>query len=159
MADVKAVGQSLAGESRIPVMAVNEAVLQVVAAYVAGGVLDPFGNRFTEGLFANELVAATGKPQQPHALIDLFFGRLVFKLAGQNVDMVTESSQTARQFQDKDNLTSRVRFAELRFRTNVPMRGDHHDPLGRGSEWHYILLHLGWADPINTNHSRFPSAF
>jgi hypothetical protein len=82
-----------------------------------------------EGFLGDEVLSATGKPQHPHPIIDLFDGRLILELARENIHVIAHAGETLAQLKYENNLTSCVGFPQFRLGADVTVRRDHHDAL------------------------------
>ena len=127
--DVEAIRERLAGETGVPVVAVDEAVVDLLCADHARGVLDPLGDRFAESFLRNKVVAAARKANELHAIGDRFDRGLALELPSEDVDRVAHAGEAFGEFQHVDHLAAGVGLAELWFGGDVAVGRDHHDPL------------------------------
>ena len=139
MGDVEVLGHVLAGVARVPVVAVDEVVVEVVLGHEAQEVGAPFRQLLVEVFLLDEVLAATGCAQDPDPLVDHVHLRLVLEAPGPDVDLEAEFGELLGQFQDVDHLTPGVGGAQGRLRGDVPVGRNHADSrqsrlFGRGDD-------------------------
>ena len=125
--------ERVSGETGVPVVAVDERVLELPLADERFRVGGPLGHDVAHPLLADEVGAAGRDAHDAQAVAEDLDLRLVLELAGEDVHGVPEAGEALGQAQDVDDLTAGVSAAQLGLAGDIAVRGDHHDPAGWGA--------------------------
>src|SRR5690606_17148067 len=98
-------GEPGSGGTGVPVMTVDKAVFETVAVDVTQGVLAPLREPLIENFLGDEIVPATGNPQDAHVLVDPLHLGLPFEPPRPDVDAISELGEFPGEFDHEDNLS------------------------------------------------------
>jgi hypothetical protein len=134
MGDAERLSEVLAGESGVPVVAVDKAVGEAVRGDEAEGVGIPLGEMFVQVFLGEKIAATAGYGDDADAVVDGFELGLVFETAGPDVDLVAELGEFFGEFDHIDDLTTGIGGAERRLGGDVAMDRNHGDARKRTVE-------------------------
>ena len=124
---VERLGQPLRGVAGIPVMAVEEPVLQALLLDETQRVLRPFAEVPVQVFLAEEVPAAAGHAEDAHMFVDVVKRRLVLEPARPDVDLESELGELLREFEHIDHLAAGVGRAQRRLGGDITVGRDHAD--------------------------------
>jgi hypothetical protein len=122
---VEGLGEAPGGVAGVPVMAVEELVLEPVLPDPAQRILRPFVEVADEVFLADKFRAAAGDADDADPLVDDIDLGLVLEAAGPDVDLIAQLGEFFGQFDDIDDLAAGVGGAERRLGRDVAVGRDH----------------------------------